>query len=114
MGRFFADHTGADGLVTCAVSGERISPKVAHMDHRPPMTFEVIVTTFLGNRGSSYDDVPLSAPEDEQTSPEITDAEFSDAFRTYHNRVAKLDIVKNTINLSQASRHRIKDGRISL
>lgn len=30
------------------------------MDHRPPMTFEVIVTTFLYGRGLSLDDVPLT------------------------------------------------------
>jgi hypothetical protein len=45
--KFFSDHRGDDGKVSCAVTGERILRDEAHMDHRPPMTFEVIVTTFL-------------------------------------------------------------------
>jgi Protein of unknown function (DUF3223) len=111
---FFAAHGGADGLVACAATGERIARDHGHMDHRPPMTFEVIVTTFLCGRGLSLDDVPLSTGQDEQVSPEVTDQALCEAFRSYHARAARLDFVKNTINLAQASRHRLKDGRISL
>lgn len=78
------------------------------------MTFEVIVTTFLCGRGLSLDDVPLSTGRDEQVSPEVLDKDLSEAFRSYHARVARLDFVKNTINLAQASRHRLKAGRITL
>lgn len=34
--KFFATHSGSDGLVSCAVTGERIARKEAQMDHRPP------------------------------------------------------------------------------
>lgn len=111
---FFAQNTGADGMVTCAVTGERIGRGDAHMDHRPPMTFEVIVTTFLEGRGMSLDQVPITSGRDEQVSPEITDETLADDFRRYHSRIAKLDMVKSSVNLSQAARHRIKEGRISL
>jgi hypothetical protein len=111
---FFATHGGADGLVSCAVTGERISRDEAHMDHRPPMTFEVIVTTFLCGRGLSINDVPLTIGKDDQVSPEITNGVLSEAFRAYHATIARLDIVRNTVNLAQASRHRLKDGRIAL
>ena len=37
-----------------------------------------------------------------------------EAFRSFHAEVARLDFVKETVNLAQASRHRLKDGRISL
>lgn len=33
---FFASHSGSDGLVSCAVTGERIARNEAQMDHRPP------------------------------------------------------------------------------
>lgn len=112
--KFFAIHSGADGLVSCAVTGERIARDAAHMDHRPPMTFEVIVTTFLCGRGLSLDDVPLSAGKDDQVSTEVTDEALSEAFRTYHAGIAQLDFVRNTVNLAQASRHRLKVGRITL
>lgn len=111
---FFATHGGADGLVSCAVTGERISRDEAHMDHRPPMTFEVIVTTFLCGRGLSLNYVPLTIGKDDQVSPEIADGVMSEAFRAYHAMIAQLDIVRNTVNLAQASRHRLKGGRIDL
>ena len=111
---FFAAHSDGDGLVACAVTAERIGRDQAHMDHRPPMTFEVIVTTFLAGRGLSLDDVPLTIGQDDQGSPEVTDEALREAFRAYHRDVARLDFVKIAINLAQASRHRLKMGRVSL
>jgi len=107
-------HGDANGNATCATTGERITRDDAHMDHRPPMTFEVIVTTFLCGRGLSLDDVPLTTGQDDQVSPEVTDQPLSEAFRSYHSFVARLDLVHSTVNLAQASRHRLKDGRVSL
>lgn len=112
--KFFSEHRAADGKVSCAVTGERIARAEAHMDHRPPMTFEVIVTTFLEGRGMSLDQVPITSGQDEQVSPEVTDGALAEAFRVYHSRVAKLDVVKSEINLAQSSRNRIKDGRVKL
>jgi hypothetical protein len=111
---FFATHSDGDGLVACAVTDERIGRDQAHMDHRPPMTFEVIVTTFLAGRGLSLDDVPLTVGQDNQVSPEVTDDPLREAFRSYHASVARLDFVKSTINLAQSSRHRLKTGRVNL
>jgi hypothetical protein len=111
---FFSAHGGVDGKVSCAVTGEQIARDEAHMDHRPPMTFEVVVTTFLEGRGMSLDQVPISSGRDEQVAPKITDTALAETFRGYHSRVAKLDIVKSTINLAQSSRNRIKDGRLRL
>ncbi len=111
---FFATHRDHEGCVTCAVTGERLRRDQAHMDHRPPMTFEVIVTTFLASRGLSLEDVPLTTGQDDQVSPAITDEAMCEAFREYHAKVARLDFVKITINLAQASRHRLKMGRVIL
>ncbi len=111
---FFANHIDAEGRVACAATSERIFRDQGHMDHRPPMTFEVIVTTFLCSRGLSLDDVPLTTAQDDQVSPEVTDEALSDAFRAYHAMVAQLDFVKNTVNLAQGSRHRLKTGRLNL
>jgi len=107
---FFATHGGTDGRVACAATGERIALNQGHMDHRPPMTFEVIVTTFLCARGLSLDDVPLSRGQDEQVSPEVMDQNLCEAFRAYHAKIARLDFVKSTINLAQGSRIVSKTG----
>lgn len=111
---FFAAHGDANGNATCAVTGLRITRDDAHMDHRPPMTFEVIVTTFLCGRGMSLDSVPLTTGQDNQVSPEVKDPTLSEAFRSYHSAIARLDLVRNTVNLAQASQHRLKNGRVSL
>jgi hypothetical protein len=69
---FFAAHFGTDGHVSCAVTGERVACDAGHTDHRPPMTFEVIVTTFLAGRGMALAEVPLTVGQDDQVSPEVT------------------------------------------
>jgi hypothetical protein len=111
---FFKAHVGPDGLVACGVTGERITRDAGHMDHHPPMTFEVIVTTFLGGKGMSLEDVPLTVGQDEQTAPDVTNPALSEEFRAYHNKLAKIEFVKSTINLAQASRNRIRPTRITL
>jgi hypothetical protein len=111
---FFATHKDKDGLIACAATGERISRDDAHMDHRAPMTFEVLVTTFLCSKGMTWDDVPITTGQDNQVSAELTDNELREAFRAYHNRTARLDYVKNTVNLAESSRHRLKEGRVKI
>jgi Protein of unknown function (DUF3223) len=109
---FFRANKAEDGLYVCAQSGKRIRPEEGHIDHLPPMTFEVIVETFLAGRGMRYEDVLITPNADNQTSPALTDTKLTEAFRKYHGTVAKLDFVKASVNLSQASKHRIKCGRL--
>lgn len=111
---FFAANADADGCVTCAETGQRINRDQAHMDHRAPLTFEVLVTTFLEGRGLSLEDVPITSGRDEQVSPDITDSALADAFRRYHANPARQDLVKNTVNLSQSARQRLRPSRIAL
>jgi hypothetical protein len=112
--KFYAQHKDSEGLITCAVTKERIKPSDGHMDHRPPTTFELIVTTFLASRGLNLDAVPISASADDQVFTEIADTELQEAFRKYHAKVAILDFVKSTVNLSQASKMRVRPSRIKL
>jgi hypothetical protein len=107
---FFSDNKDADGTVKCAVTVECITRDQAHMDHRPPLTFEVIVNTFLTSNGLAVDQVPITTGRDEQIAPEVTDP----VFRRYHNKVATLDLVKKATNLAQSTRHRIKRTRIQI
>lgn len=55
--QFFAANKDAEGFVVCAETGERISRDQAQMDHRAPLTFEVIVRTFLASQGLALDQV---------------------------------------------------------
>jgi hypothetical protein len=112
--RFFAEHKDANGLVVCAETGERIRRDDGHMDHRAPMTFEVIVMTFLSGQGLAIEAVPISYGRDEQVDPEIADKALADKFRRYHAGLAKLDFVKSDVHLSKAPSHRLTPTRISL
>lgn len=112
--KFIASHKEADGLVSCALTGERIAPSQGHLDHKPPMTFEVIVSTFLQGRGIDFDAVPISDGRDEQVTPELTDKALVDQFRRYHAKLAQLDFVKDQANLAQSARHRVRSGRIKI
>jgi hypothetical protein len=111
---FFAEFADAAGCVPCAETGERIAKPEAHMDHRAPMTFEVIVLTFLAGRGMAYVDVPLTEGQDNQTTAEITDPVLREEFRRYHAKIALLDLVRNKVNLAQSTRNRMKPTRIQL
>ena len=101
-------------MVICAETGERITRDNAHMDHRAPMTLRSLLLTFLAGRGLAVDQVPITSGQDNQVSPDITDTVLADDFRQYHAKVAALDLVKNTANLSQSGRNRLKPPRIKL
>ena len=109
---FYKDHSRGDGLLPCAKTKEWIRRDEGHIDHMPPMTFEVIVTTFLAGRGLSYDQVPISRGADNQTKTVLTDASIAEQFKEYHKSVATLDFVKSSVNLAQASPNRIKKSRM--
>lgn len=111
---YVAKNKDAKGMVTCAETGESIFPHQAHMDHRAPMTFEVLVTTFLAARGLSIEDVPVAADGDDQVTPEINDPQLRQAFRDFHRKVALLDLVKDKTNLAMSGSQRIKPSRVKI
>lgn len=96
------------GLVRCAVSGVSIPIAEAHVDHRPPHTFEALVLRFLAERGLVIPAVPITEGRDEQTITEITDAVLAENFRSFHTAAAVLELVHKPINLAQSSKHRVR------
>ena len=84
------------------------------MDHQAPLTFQVIVETFLKIKKLNYHDVPISTGRDNQTSPEITAPRLAEDFRQYHNEIAEIAFVKTKINLKQSAANRIKKGNLPL
>lgn len=111
---YFAAHADSEGKVPCAVTKERVAKHEIHCDHRPPMTFEVLVTTFLAGRSLTVDSVPISAPADNQFSTTITDATLVADFVEYHRQLAQVDIIKKQVNLSQSAQNRIRVARLVL
>lgn len=102
---------GNEGILECAVSGEPISRDQGHMDHRPPMTFQVIVRTFLAANKLDVNEITISDSQDNQFSASIDMPEIAEEFRRFHSSVATLDFVAKKINLAQSRKHRIKAVR---
>lgn len=99
---------GSGDFIECAETGEVIAIADSHLDHRPPKTFELLVVTFLAQRGMDFDAVPITVGTDEQTAPDVTDDALAEEFGRYHRSEAVLDLVKKSINLAQSSQHRLR------
>lgn len=107
----FIKYGSADGMIECAVSGEMITRDQGHMDHRPPMTFQVIVRTFLAANSIDVNAVHISESRDHQFSVTLEDPLMAQSFKSYHSSVALLDFVTKSINLAQSAKYRIKAVR---
>ncbi len=111
---FLTEHANVDGRVQCAETAEWITKDELHLDHRAPLTFDLIVTRFLAENGLTFDEIPITTGTNEQVSTEITDEAVRERFRAYHAAVAELDPVKNTINLSRRTDNRPHEPCIKL
>lgn len=107
----FTSHGNNEGAIPCAHSGVLITRDMGHMDHRPPMTFQVIVRTFIAANNLDVGDVNISDSRDNQFTTTIEDPILADRFRSYHTSVANLDFVSKDINLAQSAKHRIRPVR---
>lgn len=103
----FERHGDAEGKIPCEVTGEMVALYESHLDHKKPMTFQVIVTTFIAANKIEVKADMLSTPEDAQFSTTFVDEELQRKFREYHRSVASLRIVKARTNLSLGGSERI-------
>jgi hypothetical protein len=97
----------ADGKVPCDVTGDSVSISEAHLDHKKPLTFQVIVMTFVKALKIQIRPEMLSIPTDAQFVTTFVDKELEAAFREYHHTVRILRIVKARTNLSLGGSERI-------
>jgi hypothetical protein len=96
----FDREADGEGKVRCDVTGERISFKEAQLDHKKPMTFQVIVITFIAAHGIRIEAGMLSAPADNQYVTTFVDKDLERKFQDYHQKIAVLRIVKTQVNRS--------------
>ena len=111
---FFDQMRDENGMVACAESGELIAREAAHLDHRPPLTFEVIVETFLAYHGLLHEQIDITAGSDGSIHPELLDKEMANDFRRYHANTARLDVIKSDLNLKNSTKFRIREGRVRI
>lgn len=91
--------------VRCAVTKNVLTWENCQVDHKAPMTFSVIVKTFLKSHNIEIMDIGLSY---EGSIWQFTDKNFEQAFVEYHNKVALLRVISSKENQKLASKARLK------
>jgi hypothetical protein len=103
----FAKNGNAQGKVQCEITGEWIASYESHVDHKKPMTFQVIVATFVSAHDIQITRELLSEPRDAQFTTTFVDTNVQEKFREYHHKLASLRVIKIKHNLSLGGSERI-------
>ena len=104
---FFKNHADEKGCIECEVSGNKITIYESHLDHKKPLTFQVIVITFIHANQIEINNEMLSLSVDGQFETEFLDLSLKEKFREFHHRVAQLRIINPKANLSLGGSERI-------
>jgi hypothetical protein len=109
--KHFAQHGNADGVVRCEITGELIAYSEAHLDHKKPLTFQVIVISFVTANNIEITPGILSRPSDAQFATTFLDKGIEESFRAFHRRIASLRIIKDKSNLRLGGSERITKSK---
>lgn len=113
--RFFEKNGDEDGRVKCELTGEKVAIHESHLDHKKPMTFQMIVSTFIEAKNIEISPDMLSTPCDGQFAMTFEDKSIEEEFRDYHHRItlkhASLRIVKARENLILGGSERIQKSK---
>ncbi|MBA2591985.1 MAG: DCL family protein [Pseudomonadota bacterium] len=107
----FEAHGDSDGKLVCEMSREKIAPYESHLDHKKPMTFQVIVRTFIAANCIDIKSEMLSIAGDAQFVTTFVDKDMEKRFQDYHRGVADLRIIKPRANLSLGGSERITKSK---
>ena len=80
--------------LTCALTGDALTPETADADHVQPWTFATIVAAFRMRVGTA----PTRAKSSDYDCPVFVDAEVAAAFRAFHDDRAVLRLVSRDLN----------------
>jgi len=103
----FDKYGDSEGKVKCEITGERVAIYESHLDHKKPMTFEVIVHTFIAANELVIRPQMLSRPGDGQFAVTFADKEVEAAFKSYHASIATLRIITAKANLRLSGSERM-------
>ncbi|HBL12139.1 MAG TPA: DUF3223 domain-containing protein [Cyanobacteria bacterium UBA11162] len=108
---FFKKYGDENGKVECDITGERVAIYESHLDHKKPLTFQVLVKTFIEANSIEIKTEMLSMSQDAQFQTTFVDLEIKEKFRRYHHKMAQLRIIKAEHNLSLGGSERITKSR---
>jgi hypothetical protein len=109
--RFFERFSDRDGKVECDITGDKVAIYESHLDHQKPLTFQVIVHTFICANDIEIKPEMLLLAQDAQFQTTLIDPQLKDKFRRYHHKTAKLRVIKAEQNLSLGGSERIRKSR---
>lgn len=95
----------SEGMLKCVESGELIEFEEGQVDHKPPLTFSVIVKAFVQARKMNTDQVAFVTDKDGMER--LADEEVIADFREFHKEMAVLRILSKSANLKGSSKGRI-------
>lgn len=107
---FFHTRSDSEGKVECELTGRKISRKESHLDHMAPLTFQVIVKTFICANKIKISKEMLTSPSDNRITPKFIDEEMKNKFVEFHEYITKdnLRIIESRSNLSLGGTEKIK------
>jgi hypothetical protein len=92
---------GNKKYIRCAITGLNIKRKDSHTDHKPPLTFDMLVFNFLKERKLQINDITV-----ENTlyisCLDLLDKNLKLDWQAYHSKNAQLQIVLDHANLGQS------------
>jgi hypothetical protein len=103
---YFRKHANADGKVRCPETGDWMALHEAQVDHPLPLTFSVIVKTFLAHKKLAPETV-LYVNADGGGSL-FSDAALSAEFRAWHKQVCHVRVITAERNQAKAGMARVK------
>lgn len=99
--------------VSCGLTGRVVEWEECHVDHKAPLTFSVIVRSFVV---ANNIDIAKVAYDEESFLIEFADLSLRERFARFHREMAVLRIVSAEANAQRASAARVrptrKDGRL--
>ena len=98
---FKNDAYGNKKYVRCAITGLNMQKKDAHTDHKPPLTFDMLVFNFLRERQLRIEDIQV---EDTAfvSCLDLADKTIKAEWQQYHEENAQLQVVLDHANLGQS------------
>lgn len=109
--RYFEKCADRDKKVECDITGDKVAISESHLDHKKPLTFQVIVNTFICANDIEIKPEMLLMSQDAQFQTTMIDRQLKDKFRRYHHKVAQLRVIKAELNLSLGGSERIRKIR---
>lgn len=108
---FFKQNADENEKVECEITGEKIAIYESHLDHKKPLTFQILVSTFITANNISISKEMLSTAQDGQFETEFIDQTIKEKFKKYHHEMAQLRITNPKSNLSLGGSERITKSK---